>query len=342
MKKTLSYLCIVTLLFVVLLAGCGKKDNNKDNPNYNSENYLTGTHYALMEVENFGKIYVALYADAAPATVTNFVNLVKEGFYDGLTFHRVVDNFMIQGGDPDGNGEGGATYAIPGEFEVNGFKNIISHERGTLSMARAEDYNSASSQFFITQQDVVALNGYYAAFGRVVSGIEIIDAICSNVPVEDSDGTVLPDNQPVIKSITMVSKEDVPSINVNADDVLRPEATTQISLSKVSDTEDLQTADRWIVNENGESYLLSSTEDLLSLGLYEIDLTKTISYGEENMLAYSSDIGAGDFILLQLNVTTDGYPNQLLVAEEHNGALQMYLLSYDHSNNTAFLIPFNY
>lgn len=340
MKKKLIYLCLLSLLSVSLLTGCGK-NKNKDNPNYNSDNYLSGTHYALMEIENFGNIYMALYADAAPATVTNFVNLVNEGFYNGLSFHRIINNFMMQGGDPDGTGSGGSKYTIPGEFEVNGFKNVISHERGTLSMARADDYNSASSQFFITHQDMVSLNGYYAAFGRVISGIGIVDAICSTIPVEDDNGTVRPEYQPIIKSITIISEDEVPAINIEADDVLRPDPTTKISMLKIDSLDDIQPADRWIVNENGQSYLLSSTEDLLSFALYEIDLTQAITYGEENMLAYSSDVGAGDSILLQISVTTEGFPNQLLVAEEHNGARRMYLLSYDFSNNTAFLIPFD-
>lgn len=340
MKKKLVYLCMLSLLSVCLLAGCGKKEN-KDNPNYNSDNYLSGTHYAFMDVKDYGQIYLELYADKAPATVTNFVNLVNAGFYNGLTFHRIVKDFMIQGGDPNGDGSGNATYTLPGEFATNGFNNSLSHLRGTLSMARlADDPDSASCQFFIVHQDNTGLDGYYAAFGRVVSGMEVVDAICNNVPVQDENGTVLSKDKPVISVITMITKEQMPVVEVEVEEVKRPEPTSQISMVQGGVSDNFPAADRWIVNEDGETYILSSTEDLLSFGLYEVDLTKGVTYGEENMLAYSSDVGAGTYIVLQINVTTEGFPNQLLVAEEHNGALRMYLLSYDFSNNTAFLIPF--
>ena len=340
MKKKLVYLCILSLLSMMLLAGCKNKEN-KDNPYYNSDNYLSGTHYALMDVVDYGRLYIELYADVAPASVTNFVNLVNEGFYNGLTFHRIVNNFMIQGGDPEGNGSGGSTYTIPGEFATNGVKNSLSHLRGTLSMARlSNDPDSASSQFFIVHQDTTGLDGYYAAFGRVVSGMEIIDAICSSVPVQDEDGNVLSENQPVISVITMITKDQMPIIEEVIEDK-RPAPTTQITMVQGNASENFPSADRWIVNEEGSTYLLSSTEDLLSFALYEIDLTQGVTYGEENMLAYSSDIGAGDFVVLQITVPSEGFPTQLLVAEEHNGALRMYLFSYDSVNNTAFLIPFD-
>ena len=208
-------------------------------------------------------------------------------------------------------------------------------------MARlADDPDSASCQFFIVHQDNTGLDGYYAAFGRVVSGMEVVDAICNNVPVQDENGTVLAKDKPVISVITMITKEQMPVVEVEVEEVKRPEPTSQISMVQGGVSDNFPAADRWIVNEDGETYILSSTEDLLSFGLYEVDLTKGVTYGEENMLAYSSDVGAGTYIVLQINVTTEGFPNQLLVAEEHNGALRMYLLSYDFSNNTAFLIPF--
>ena len=342
MKKKIAYLCVISLLSVLLLGGCKNKEN-KDNPNYNSDNYLTGTHYAFMEVENYGQLYIELYADIAPASVTNFVNLVNEGFYNGLTFHRVLNNFMMQGGDPAGDGSGGSTYTVPGEFALNGFNNTLSHLRGTLSMARlSEDPDSASSQFFIVHQDTTGLDGYYAAFGRVVSGMEIVDAICNNTPVQDDNGTVLSEDQPVISVITMITKDQMPIVEVEAEEVERPDPTAQISILTVPDTDGFEPADRWVVNEGGNTYLLSSTEDLLSLTLYNIDLSEGLSYGEEDILAYSSDVGAGNHIALQINITTTDIPNQLLVAEEHNGALSMYLLSFDFNNNSAYLVPFVY
>ena len=140
----------------------------------------------VIEMENGAKIKLELYPDAAPITVANFEKLVKEGFYDGLTFHRVIPGFMIQGGDPLGNGMGGAKNNIKGEFRANGHPNPIKHTRGVISMARAFDPNSASSQFFIMHADAPHLDGQYAAFGKVVSGIEAVDEIAS-IPTDYSD-----------------------------------------------------------------------------------------------------------------------------------------------------------
>ena len=140
----------------------------------------------VIEMENGAKIELELYPDAAPITVANFEKLAKEGFYDGLTFHRVIPGFMIQGGDPLGNGMGGAKNNIKGEFRANGHPNPIRHTRGVISMARAFDPNSASSQFFIMHADAPHLDGQYAAFGKVVSGIEAVDEIAS-IPTDYSD-----------------------------------------------------------------------------------------------------------------------------------------------------------
>ena len=140
----------------------------------------------VIEMENGAKIELELYPDAAPITVANFEKLAKEGFYDGLTFHRVIPGFMIQGGDPLGNGMGGAKNNIKGEFRANGHPNPIKHTRGVISMARAFDPNSASSQFFIMHADAPHLDGQYAAFGKVVSGIEAVDEIAS-IPTDYSD-----------------------------------------------------------------------------------------------------------------------------------------------------------
>lgn len=140
----------------------------------------------VIEMENGAKIELELYPDAAPVTVENFLKLVKNGFYDGLTFHRVIPGFMIQGGDPLGNGMGGAKENIKGEFRANGHNNPIKHERGVISMARAYDPNSASSQFFIMHQNAPHLDGQYAAFGRVISGMDVVDEIAS-IPTDYSD-----------------------------------------------------------------------------------------------------------------------------------------------------------
>ncbi len=140
----------------------------------------------IIEMENGGKIELELYPEVAPKTVKNFEKLVKEGFYDGLIFHRVIKGFMIQGGDPLGNGMGGADENIVGEFKMNGHNNPLKHTRGVISMARAYDPNSASSQFFIMHEDAPHLDGKYASFGKVVSGMDVVDEIAS-VPTDYSD-----------------------------------------------------------------------------------------------------------------------------------------------------------
>ena len=196
---------IILALFVV--TGCQKQEEtpkkSEQKKTEASEELLSGTHHAEIQVKDYGTITVELDADTAPITVTNFVNLAKDGFYDNLTFHRIMDGFMIQGGDPNGDGTGGADQTIKGEFSSNGVENEISHTRGTISMARAQDPDSASSQFFIVQEDSDYLDGNYAAFGHVTIGMEIVDQICKDVPVEDDNGTVKAENQPVIEKITI-------------------------------------------------------------------------------------------------------------------------------------------
>ena len=144
-----------------------------------------------------------LYPEVAPITVENFVNLIKNNFFDGLIFHRVIPGFMIQGGDPNGDGTGGSEENIKGEFSNNGVDNDISHTRGTISMARASDPDSASSQFFIVQADSTFLDGDYAGFGHVTEGMDIVDMICEDAKPTDDNGTIPSDQQPVIEKITI-------------------------------------------------------------------------------------------------------------------------------------------
>ena len=205
MKRKIGIAAVIILALFVI-TGCQKQEEtpkkSEQKKTEASEELLSGTHHAEIQVKDYGTITVELDADTAPITVTNFVNLAKDGFYDNLTFHRIMDGFMIQGGDPNGDGTGGADQTIKGEFSSNGVENEISHTRGTISMARAQDPDSASSQF-IVQEDSDYLDGNYAAFGHVTSGMEIVDQICKDVPVEDDNGTVKAENQPVIEKITI-------------------------------------------------------------------------------------------------------------------------------------------
>lgn len=199
-----SIIVIIVLLLVINILVNDKKEKN------DMKDLLKGKHYVEMKVKDYGTIELELDSDVAPITVTNFINLVNSKFYDGLTFHRIIDGFMIQGGDPLGNGTGGSSKTIKGEFSENGVKNSISHVRGVISMARSSDYNSASSQFFIVQEDTTSLDGQYAAFGKVISGMDVVDKI-AKVKVEDDNGTVSKENQPVIESIRVTQKDETSS-----------------------------------------------------------------------------------------------------------------------------------
>ena len=163
----------------------------------------SGARTAVIEIADYGTIKVALDERAAPETVSNFVSLAESGFYDGLTFHRIMEGFMMQGGDPNGNGTGGSDQTIKGEFSANGVDNPLSHTRGAISMARATPFDSASSQFFIVHEDSLFLDGSYAAFGYVTEGMDVVDAICSDARPIDNNGTIPSDEQPVILSVTM-------------------------------------------------------------------------------------------------------------------------------------------
>lgn len=212
-------LCLVTALMLALtaiaLGGCGSSETSftsgdgsaasatDSNSKADTGAADDGSNIAVIDVKDYGTITVELYPDVAPITVANFKKLVNEHFYDGLTFHRIINGFMIQGGDPLGNGTGGSDENIKGEFANNGVANNLSHTRGVISMARSMDFNSASSQFFIMHQDTPSLDGQYAAFGMVTDGMDVVDKIAENTPVEDGNGTVAPENQPVINSIVM-------------------------------------------------------------------------------------------------------------------------------------------
>lgn len=189
MKKYIKYI-VLFLLVVLLIVGLNWPGNKSNRV------------YAIISVKDYGKIEVELDSDEAPITVNNFVSLVKNNFYDGLTFHRVIDGFMIQGGDPNKNGTGGSDNKIKGEFLNNGVKNSISHKRGVISMARSSENDSASSQFFIMHKDNTNLDGSYAAFGHVVNGIDVVDKIVENTSKYGDDNGLLEEKyQPIIESI---------------------------------------------------------------------------------------------------------------------------------------------
>ena len=190
MKKAVSI--VMSAVFILLcFASCGSKG-------------MKGTHHAEMVIKNYGTVKIELYGDQAPLTVENFVNLCNKGFYNGLTFHRYVKDFVLQGGDPEGTGLGGCESSVKGEFSANGVKNTIKHKKGVISMARNQfDFNSASSQFFICLKNSCSddLDGQYAAFGKTPEGLDIIDKLCADLTESDC----LPkDQQPVIETIKVI------------------------------------------------------------------------------------------------------------------------------------------
>lgn len=196
-KITLSLLLVFCLTFA--FQGCKEEETEAD------VNF-TITHTAEISVKHYGKITVALAGEVAPITVENFVSLAESGFYDGLTFHRIIKDFVLQGGDPEGTGFGGSGKTIKGEFAANGVSNNILHKKGVISMARSEDYNSATSQFFIMHRDASHLNGGYAAFGMVIKGLDVVDKICEEAEPIDSNGTIPAASQPVIEYIKITKK----------------------------------------------------------------------------------------------------------------------------------------
>ena len=186
MKRILALLLCVCC-FIPVLSSCGN-----DKP------------VVEIEVRSFGVIRLELRRDIAPITVDNFISLAESGFYDGLTFHRIMQGFMIQGGDPQGTGMGGSDKTIKGEFSANGIKNTLTHVRGTISMARSSAYNSASSQFFICNADSTFLDGQYAAFGYVTEGMDVVDAITAYAISKGYTESVPKADQPVIETIRVV------------------------------------------------------------------------------------------------------------------------------------------
>lgn len=203
---------MLCFMLTAALAACGREeeDASSGGNEYSGHGESGRTepeedrHHVEITVKDYGTISVELYGEAAPITVENFLKLAGDGFYDGLTFHRIIDGFMMQGGDPEGTGYGGSDETIIGEFSANNRINNLSHTRGAISMARSEDNDSASSQFFIVHQDSVFLDGKYACFGYVTDGMDVVDSICESVPVIDGNGSVAKKDQPVIESVKVI------------------------------------------------------------------------------------------------------------------------------------------
>ncbi|MCL1831093.1 MAG: peptidylprolyl isomerase [Oscillospiraceae bacterium] len=167
---------------------------------------------ATIIMQDGGEIVIELYEEVAPEAVRNFVSLARSGFYDGLTFHRIMKGFMIQGGDPTGSGGGGPGYSILGEFSANGVTNNLKHTRGVVSMARSTAFNSAGSQFFIMHADNTGLDGNYAAFGKVIKGMDVVDTI-AETPNSGPNGAVADEDKPVILSVTINEDTVLPEPN---------------------------------------------------------------------------------------------------------------------------------
>ena len=207
MKRLL--IASVSLLMIFAVTACSSDTGDSNEAGGEAESKAAavqgiGTHHAEIEIQDYGTVSLELDGDTAPITVQNFLDLAKAGFYDGLTFHRIIDGFMIQGGDPNGDGTGGSEKTIKGEFSSNGVENGISHKKGVISMARAQDPDSASSQFFIMVEDSPFLDGDYAAFGHVTKGQEIVDKIAKDAKPTDDNGTIEKAQQPVIKTVRIV------------------------------------------------------------------------------------------------------------------------------------------
>ena len=213
--KITSVLLIALMMMMLIACGQGSESESEEatepqesaevqEPETSEPVQGIGKHHVEIDIADYGVIKLELDGDTAPITVQNFMDLAEQGFYDGLTFHRIMDGFMIQGGDPLGNGTGGSDKNIKGEFAQNGVENNISHVKGVISMARAQDPDSASSQFFITVEDSEFLDGSYAAFGHVTEGQEVADKIAADAKPLDDNGTIAPEDQPKINTIKVI------------------------------------------------------------------------------------------------------------------------------------------
>ena len=227
------------------------------------------THYAIIDIADYGQITVALDGNSAPETVENFVTLAEEGFYDGLTFHRIIEGFMMQGGDPDADGTGGNTdedgneINITGEFYYNGYDNYLSHVRGAISMARADDYDSASSQFFIVHEDSTdSLDMLYAAFGYVIEGMDVVDAVCEAAEPTDDNGTIEYEAQPVITTIMIYTAEEYEQLLADSTPDAQPVAIDAKIAEITAINEGMLSLTIYGLTESGAEYEITDLKDV--------------------------------------------------------------------------------
>jgi len=216
-KKILGIILVVCLLFT---CGCSSSSNNNEEMlgiDFNTEsntisldNYDTSNPLVAMYIKGYGAIVIELYPDVAPNTVNNFIYLVKSGFYDNNSFHRLVTDFVLQGGDPTGTGSGGPGYSIEGEFSSNGIENNLKHTEGVVSMARSSNYNSAGSQFFIMLGTATYLDGEYAAFGKVIDGMDIIKKIANSETISNASTGKLTKNLTIVKALVDTKGTEYP------------------------------------------------------------------------------------------------------------------------------------
>ncbi|MBR6563316.1 MAG: peptidylprolyl isomerase [Clostridia bacterium] len=263
MKRIIAFL-LLTVMALTCFSAC--KDDTIETTTTTIED--NKTYYAVIEIVDYGTITVELDQTQAPVTVKNFVKLAESGFYDGLTFHRIMEGFMMQGGDPKGDGTGGSTDKIIGEFTSNGHKNTISHKRGVISMARSKAMNSASSQFFIVHEDSAFLDGDYAAFGCVVEGMDVVDKVCTSAKPIDGNGSIAKSAQPVIKSITIRVEDKKPGIDLGTN--TETSSTVSNDSSDVSDESEVSKED--ISTSLDKTKIYYATIDIKDYGTVKIKL----------------------------------------------------------------------
>ncbi len=317
MKKISALLVLLSVLLLLMPAAPGEAPEGED-------------PIVVICVRDAGDIYVRLDPEAAPVTVKNFLKLTDSGFYNGLTFHRIINGFMVQGGDPLGNGTGGADETIPGEFSQNGWENPLSHTRGVISMARSSDMDSASSQFFIMHADAPHLDGAYAAFGQVLTGMDVVDALCINAAVTDSNGSVSREDRPVITLIRRASLEEAVSA---AEKAAQNGAAGGVYLDPVTSASFPVPEGFALSRSSGTSVAFSDGTD--SFYFSSVDQWKRLGHaGQEAYAAHGFDRKAFDTSALSKDSIASG-TDAKEVSEETHGGILWYTVTFSMDGITA-------